>query len=777
MLEAAGYGSVAVDVLAGASAGGLNSALMSCSVVYGMPFDGRIRDLWLRLGDLARLRRRSGLRPPLSLLDGDRAFYGALAEELVRLVGQAVPPTREVRLDTVLTGTLFAPVRRTRYQDLGPPLVEQRNRAWFRFRHHPGEGLSDFPSASPPRQDVPRDHAQRDEALRVLAYAARATSSFPGAFEPASVGFAPAGQAAGRADGLPVTHHGTFSESRPAEGGVDRDFVIDGGVLDNIPVAWAVRSIAAAPADRPVQRWLVYLQPVPFEPPPVPTDQATPGLIATTRRARDLQGGTEALADDLDELERLQRDALRRQGYQQVLEYALGQVPPDQDLPAFLSGLYARALAAVPAYRRRAGQVEANRVRALWIDPLPVLGADPLGFHSTTRVPLAGRQNPSVVLAALAEAGPDLVLDEVLPTGSPLHALVTMGSRFRSTQVLARTVAVLLDGARELGEHGIEVKDHLYRLRSRIEVLVAEADRALAAAPAADPVCDDARELVRRAAADTAGAPDGWPTWTDTWDELVAQAQALAAAAAGREVRAFLGCLVGAAATAAEPEEATAAVLAAAELLTGPLRPDPLAETAPVRFHMLSAQNQSPLVPATDGGPLSVGDKLAGNQLANFAAFLSARWRLNDWIWGRLDAARSLIEIVTEPRSGDDRSPALRRLAGQPDGADLTQVRDALVARLHDEILREELPQFEGLRAAPPPDGSPARPPLAPDAPLLTAPLLEVGRATVRQLAVSEPSRLLVVAGLLSTGAYGALIGSVQWARRGFRDKVSRNLR
>jgi hypothetical protein len=31
MLDAAGYGSVAVDVLAGASAGGLNCALMSCS--------------------------------------------------------------------------------------------------------------------------------------------------------------------------------------------------------------------------------------------------------------------------------------------------------------------------------------------------------------------------------------------------------------------------------------------------------------------------------------------------------------------------------------------------------------------------------------------------------------------------------------------------------------------------------------------------------------------------------------------------------------------------
>src|SRR3954467_11994153 len=39
MLEASGYGSVAVDVVAGASAGGLNSVLMACSVVHGMRFD------------------------------------------------------------------------------------------------------------------------------------------------------------------------------------------------------------------------------------------------------------------------------------------------------------------------------------------------------------------------------------------------------------------------------------------------------------------------------------------------------------------------------------------------------------------------------------------------------------------------------------------------------------------------------------------------------------------------------------------------------------------
>jgi hypothetical protein len=72
--------------------------------------------------------------------------------------------------------------------------------------------------------------------------------------------------------------------------------------------------------------------------------------------------------------------------------------------------------------------------------------------------------------------------------------------------------------------------------------------------------------------------------------------------------------------------------LLATEVLFGPLRPDPLSENASIRFHMISAANQSPLnrsifntaTPSTDL-------KLAGNQLNNFGAFLSARWRQNDW--------------------------------------------------------------------------------------------------------------------------------------------------
>jgi patatin-related protein len=179
LLDSAGYGSVAVDVLAGASGGGLNSVLLSCSVVHGVRLDHTIRDLWLKR-DLGGLVRHRSIRPPISLLDGDRAFYGVLASQLEQLVrdARATAPKPPPRMDVVLTCTLFTPVARTRYQDLGLPIVEWRNRAWFRFRSAAIEkdSLNDFG----------RGQQDPSAALRRLAYAAFATSSFPGAFEPAA---------------------------------------------------------------------------------------------------------------------------------------------------------------------------------------------------------------------------------------------------------------------------------------------------------------------------------------------------------------------------------------------------------------------------------------------------------------------------------------------------------------------------------------------------------------------------------------------------------------
>ena len=41
--------------------------------------------------------------------------------------------------------------------------------------------------------------------------------------------------------------------------------------------------------------------------------------------------------------------------------------------------------------------------------------------------------------------------------------------------------------------------------------------------------------------------------------------------------------------------------------------------------------------------------KLAGNQLHNFSSFLERSWRANDWMWGQMDAAATLVDLVLDP--------------------------------------------------------------------------------------------------------------------------------
>src|SRR4029077_19942068 len=55
--------------------------------------------------------------------------------------------------------------------------------------------------------------------------------------------------------------------------------------------------------------------------------------------------------------------------------------------------------------------------------------------------------------------------------------------------------------------------------------------------------------------------------------------------------------------------------------------------------------------------------QLAGSELANFAAFLRPRWRANDWMWGRLDAVPTLVDLLLTPTTlrawlSGDGSPA-----------------------------------------------------------------------------------------------------------------------
>lgn len=112
-------------------------------------------------------------------------------------------------------------------------------------------------------------------------------------------------------------------------------------------------------------------------------------------------------------------------------------------------------------------------------------------------------------------------------------------------------------------------------------------------------------------------------------------------------------------------------------------------------------------------------DKVAGSELSRFGGFLKQSWRINDWIWGRLDAAQMLCRLVLDPErlhrihevtglSGEDVvARLLQESYGDPHGpAELAARRSAAVTELNEVFNgrlkdRGYLPELAGLAAYP----------------------------------------------------------------------------
>lgn len=269
-LSAARYSKVTVDVMAGASAGGLNGVVFAAAIRHGFRMD-QLLEVWRKVADVDTLRRKRGPWP--SLFDGDQAFLQVIDDRL-RCLQAGEGLTREERelqhrrakrakddgyVDLQLSATLVEPVARPATSPGDEHLRRSRSNARFHFRHDP--------QAVPARRDIER------EAIPQMAVAARGTASFPIAFEAAVV----RSRRRDRFDADPPSVedepnrladcHGVFSESRAAKHAQEKrqddgDFLVaDGGVVDNIPLTKALDAVRDAPASGPTRRMLVYLHP------------------------------------------------------------------------------------------------------------------------------------------------------------------------------------------------------------------------------------------------------------------------------------------------------------------------------------------------------------------------------------------------------------------------------------------------------------------------------------------------------------------------------------
>lgn len=265
---------VVVDVIAGTSAGGINGIYLAKALAHDLSQDA-LRDVWLNCGDISTLLRgpkriRWELRVPgrllrlkkKSALDGElmsRELYNALkGMDDGGSSGAATLMPDGHELELFVTTTDFSGYDRDVVIGDPPVVQDQAHRHVLKFRHD----------------------AARDDFTRVdngwLAFSARSTSSFPGAFPAVNVGEFQELVSPGEEFPDPSRFFRIYQLSSNAT--LDDRFFVDGGVLNNRPFDHVVRAIRERPADYQVNRKLVYLEPDPVDSTNGPKE---PGPIAT----------------------------------------------------------------------------------------------------------------------------------------------------------------------------------------------------------------------------------------------------------------------------------------------------------------------------------------------------------------------------------------------------------------------------------------------------------------------------------------------------------------
>lgn len=319
---------VVIDIIAGASAGGINATMLARALSHDLSMS-RLRDLWLENADVtvllapeARARnlskwfvrplvwlgRVSGLThlrdrevcSKLSLflrsrwfeppLDGAKMaglmYEGVIAMGQPRRPGASLLPSRHT-LDLFVTTTDYHGYQQP-VQIHDPPMIcESEHRHVFHFsysRNAAGAEESDFELTN----------------ASALAFAARATSSFPGAFPPARIEEIDdllrkrAATWPGRANFL----QRNFKPYRQANIDPVSVSFIDGSVLNNRPFREALTAIHGRPAYREVDRRVVYIDPDPSRP-DASAHPGLPGFFATLRSALSDIPRAQPVADEL----------------------------------------------------------------------------------------------------------------------------------------------------------------------------------------------------------------------------------------------------------------------------------------------------------------------------------------------------------------------------------------------------------------------------------------------------------------------------------------------
>lgn len=324
---------VVVDLISGASAGGINGVMLGRALAHDLPLEPH-RDLWLRNADVTSLAAPASLlsrwgkvliaplverllsgrfgqeiddpetrgklrkfvqsqwfKPPFSgerfagwMLDACDAMDEQVADRQKARQDTLLPPGHRMDLFVTLTDYLG---HRHHIELHDPASVEEtEHRRIVPFtcsRNLSGDLTSDFKT-----EDVPS-----------LIFAARATASFPGAFPPAAVSEMDRILTERRRAWPSRARFITEKLQIPdVQDGASRYF-IDGSVVMNKPFSPVIHALGHRPASREIARRIIYVDPNPHRETAQRSANGTPGFFRTVLSAMALIPRNEPIADDL----------------------------------------------------------------------------------------------------------------------------------------------------------------------------------------------------------------------------------------------------------------------------------------------------------------------------------------------------------------------------------------------------------------------------------------------------------------------------------------------
>ena len=297
-----------VDMLSGSSAGGINGVFLAKALANGQPVD-QLKSLWVDEGDIAELlnddRSVAGLNlalrePPKSLLNGQR-MYRKLLDALDAMegsrpssAGRASPLVDELDLWVTTTDLegLTLPIRL--YDRV---VYEKRHRNVLHFSYAAeqatgGDLDNQFVAANNP----------------ILAFAARATSAFPFAFEPMTLedidevlDTLPAHQKDPAKRASRPNWDQWFADYAAQNDTYPKRSFGDGGDMDNKPFSYVIDALPNRRWTVPVNRKVIFVEPDPGHPERQATDYDRPTVLTSVVKALSL-GRTETIREDLNRL-------------------------------------------------------------------------------------------------------------------------------------------------------------------------------------------------------------------------------------------------------------------------------------------------------------------------------------------------------------------------------------------------------------------------------------------------------------------------------------------